>query len=164
QELGFHPEVISAGRRVNDEMGRYVAWEAVRLLIQAGKSVRGSRVLVLGITYKEDVRDTRNSRVFDLIRELEGYGCEVFVYDPLIPEANPDCLDLAFVENPFKNHSRGGYDAVVLAVPHQAFREQGLRACLSLLDPGLGVLMDVKGVFYKEVKKLNPNKVLYWSL
>ena len=118
---------------MNDGMGRYVAREAARLLLQAGKSVCGSGLRILGITYKEDVRDARNLCVFDLIRELEGYGCEVFVYDPLVPKVNPDCPGLAFAENPFENHSRRGCGGV--SSSPSSVSERGLRTCFFLLNP-----------------------------
>ena len=166
QELGYHPELILAGRRINDAMGRYVAEQTVKLLIRAGKPVRGARVLVLGITFKENVRDTRNSRVLDLVRELEGYGCEVSVYDPLVSDDDRERLAVIFVENPFGSRVHGGYDAVVLAVPHREFREQGWRAHLSLLaNTKPGVFVDVKGVFRADANAWrNPHDVIYWSL
>jgi UDP-N-acetyl-D-galactosamine dehydrogenase len=82
QEKGYYPEIILGGRRINDGMGRYVAGELVKLLIQRGHQVRGARVLVLGITFKENCPDIRNSRAIDVIRELMEYGCDVDVYDP----------------------------------------------------------------------------------
>lgn len=166
QEVGYHPEIILAGRRINDSMGRYVAQETVKLLIQAGRPVRSARVLVLGITFKENVPDTRNSRVLDLVQELEGYGCSVDVYDPLIVESDRRHLNVNFVENPFESRAREGYDAVVLAVPHRELREQGWIAHLSLLgNTKPGVFVDVKGVFPAAAKAHgNPHDVLYWSL
>lgn len=166
QELSYHPEVILAGRRVNDFMGRYVAQETVKLLIQAGKSVRAARVLVLGITFKENVPDVRNSRVVDLVCELESYGCQVCVYDPLVGEGDRKHLEVTFVEDPFASRADGVYDAVVLAVPHREFRERGWSAYLSLFgDAKPGVFIDVRGLFWDAVKGGgNPYDVIYWSL
>lgn len=165
QELGGYPEVMLAGRRVNDAMGRYVAEQTVRLLIQAGRSVRGARVLVLGVTYKENVPDVRNSQAVDLVRELEGYGCIVEVHDPHIDGVDGEGLGLTLVDNPFDRPGRGGYDAVVLAVPHRAFRERGWVAHLSLLGEAKpGILVDVKGAFWEAAKCRNPHEVIYWSL
>ncbi|MGY4706909.1 nucleotide sugar dehydrogenase [Candidatus Bipolaricaulota sp. J31] len=167
QEVGYHPEVILAGRRVNDEMGRYVAQETVRLLIKAGKPVRGARILVLGITFKENVRDTRNSQVFDLINELESYDCEVHVYDPLILNEEWKRLPVKFVNNPFdKARSQSAYDAMVLAVPHEEFRRYDLRTYMSLFDDSKpGVFVDVKGLFLEKAKNYNDlHELIYWSL
>lgn len=166
QELGYYPEVILAGRRANDAMGRYVAEQTVKMLIQTGRLVRGARVLVLGVTYKEDVPDVRNSQTVDLVRELEGYGCAVEVYDPYVASVDGEHLGLTLVGNPFDRPGRGGYDAVVLAVPHRAFRERGWAAHLALLgDTQPGVFVDVKGVFWEMAKTYsNTHEVLYWSL
>jgi UDP-N-acetyl-D-galactosamine dehydrogenase len=165
QELGYHPEVILAGRRINDAMGRYVAEQTVKLLIRAGRPVRGARVLVLGVTFKENVRDARNSRVLDLVQELEGYGCAVDVYDPCVGEVDRERLGLNFVDDPFECRPEG-YDAVVLAVPHRAFRAREWTAYLALFgDARPGVFVDVKGVFREAAKaRGNPHGVIYWSL
>lgn len=162
QEVGYHPELILAGRRINDSIGFYIARETIKLLIQAGKVVQGARVLVLGVTYKENVRDVRNTRVVELIEELENHGVEVDVYDPLVDAAELQRLRLKDVADPFVGQSRR-YDAVVLAVPHRAFREKPLEAYIELLrkDSGPGVLVDVKGVLREVVKKTT---VLYWHL
>lgn len=165
QELGYHPEVILAGRRINDAMSKYVAQETIKLLIRARKPVRGARVLTLGITFKENVRDVRNSAVFDLVRELESYGCQVWVYDPLVGAANLDCLGIACVENPFENRVGDGYDAVVLAVPHREILNHGWRGHLSLLaGTKPGVFVDVRGAFRADAAGRNPHDVIYWSL
>jgi len=166
QEIGYHPEIILAGRRINDSMGRYIAQETVKLIIQAGRAVRGASVLVLGITFKENVPDVRDTRVLDLIRELEGYGCYVFVYDSIVTADDLRRLNLRFVENPFENNTSASYDAVVLAVPHQEFRERGWSAYLSLFgSTNPGVFVDVKGVFAAEAKACtSPHELIYWSL
>ncbi len=161
QEVGYHPEVILAGRRINDSMGRYVAWETVKLLIQAGKVVRGAKVLVLGVAFKENVRDARNTRVVELVKELEEHGIDVRVHDPLVDAIELQRLELKGVQNPFEANEF--YDAVVLAVPHRIFREKPVEAYISLLrsEGGPGVLVDVKGVWEGV---FHESKVLYWSL
>jgi UDP-N-acetyl-D-galactosamine dehydrogenase len=169
QEIGYHPEVILAGRRINDAMGVYVAQETVKLLIRAKKAVRGAKVLVLGITFKENVRDVRNTRVVELVHELENYGIEVKVYDPLVDSAELQKLNLKAVSDPFQPHSpnQPQYDAVVLAVPHRVFREKEPEAFLTLLkeEDGPGVLVDVRGALrsVEEIHTKNPG-VLYWIL
>jgi UDP-N-acetyl-D-galactosamine dehydrogenase len=163
QEVGYHPELILAGRRINDGMGAYVARETVRLLIRAGRRVKGARVLVLGVTFKENVPDVRNTRVEELARELQEHGTEVFAYDPLVGEKTYQALGLIPAPNPFAGAFTGGYDALILAVPHRSFRERPLRDFLALLwNDGLpGVFVDVKGVFRD---CLSQEGILYWSL
>lgn len=161
QELDYHPEVILAGRRINDFMGNYVAQETIKLLIKAGKVVNQAQVLVLGVSFKENVCDSRNTRVADLVRELENHGITVSVFDPFVEPADLHALNLADVHNPFANTAR--YDAVVLAVPHKMFRDLPEEAFFGLLRNGDGpaVMIDVKGVLKGAQKKPG---VLYWSL
>jgi UDP-N-acetyl-D-galactosamine dehydrogenase len=181
QEIGYHPEVILAGRRINDSMGVYVAHETVRLLIKAGKVVRGAKILVLGATFKENVRDIRNTRVVDIVEELKSYGCEVSVYDPLVNPADLQNLGFRTVPDPFQRtelskvneinttdeHDRPQHDALILAVPHRIFCEKQPEAYTSLLKgrDETGVLVDVKGAlhFAKNRDAGNP-RVLYWAL
>ena len=172
QEVGFHPEVILAGRRINDSMGVYVAQETIKLLIEAGRSVRGASVLVLGVTFKENVRDVRNTRVVELVHELETYGVDVAVFDPLVGAAELHKLGLRPVSDPFEPYKPDGpnkpnYDAVVLAVPHRAFRERTLSDYLSLLaDDGRPVVfVDIKAALpLTGHEKKGRRGVLYWSL
>ncbi|MGH7422971.1 MAG: UDP binding domain-containing protein, partial [Candidatus Methylomirabilales bacterium] len=181
QEVGFHPEVILAGRRINDSMGVYVAQETIKLLIEAGRSVRGASVLVLGVTFKENVRDVRNTRVIDLVRELESYGAEISVHDPLVGATDLQTLGLRPVPDPFSCFSQDRtpntqhpapdtqrrYDAVILAVPHRVFCERALSDYLSLLaDDGRPVVfVDVKAALpLTRDEKKGRQSVLYWSL
>jgi UDP-N-acetyl-D-glucosamine/UDP-N-acetyl-D-galactosamine dehydrogenase len=172
QEVGFHPEVILAGRRINDSMGVFVAQETVKLLIKAGKSVRDAKVLVLGATFKENVRDVRNTRVVDLVRELDRYGADVVVYDPLANGADLERLGLRAVADPFQPYGPGEsngpmYDAVVLAVAHRAFRGKRLDEFLGLLtdDGEPGVFVDVKGAVTPAGHAAKGRRaVLYWTL
>jgi UDP-N-acetyl-D-galactosamine dehydrogenase len=160
EEAGYHPDVILAGRRINDVMGQYVAGQTVKLLIQAGKKVAGARVLVLGVAFKENVRDTRNTRVVDLVRELESHRAQVVVHDPVVAEGELARLGLKVVGDPFSNDQR--YDAVILAVPHRQFRDARLEQYRALLDDadGPGVLIDPKGVLHTHEHA----GVLYWTL
>ena len=143
QEIGFHPEMILAGRRTNDGMANYVAGEIVKLM--AGKKIlaKGSKVLVLGLTFKENCPDLRNSKVADVVRELKNYGANVDVYDPWIDreEAKHEYGIL-----PVKRVRDGAYDAVVLAVGHKEFRDKGIdsvrKACKKK-----HVIYDIKYVF-----------------
>ena len=161
QEVGYHPEVILAGRRINDQMDNYVAQQTIKLLVKSGRRVRSANILVLGVTFKENVRDVRNSRAIDLVRDLESYGCSVFVYDPVLGSGMVEDLNLKGVDDPFTG--KAVYDAVILAVPHKAFPQNGLEAYLDLLndEEGPGVIIDVKGTLPKPTK---PTQALYWSL
>ena len=160
QEAGFHPEVILAGRRTNDSMGMYVARETVRLLIESGRAIRGAPVLILGLTFKENVRDTRNTRVMDIVGELRAHGVAVTVYDPLAAAADLERLDLPTVLDPFAAGER--YAAVILAVPHRQFRDRTAAEYDRLLerDAHPAVLVDVKGV----LNDLRRPGILYWRM
>ncbi len=141
QETGYHPEIILAGRRLNDGMGEYVANEVIFKLVKKGHVVAKSRVLVLGITFKENCPDIRNSKVIDIITHLQKQGIGVDIYDP-----NADAAEVIH-EYGLPLHSnmeqlQTPYDAVVLAVAHKEFMQQDWRAKLN----GNGVLYDVKGV------------------
>jgi UDP-N-acetyl-D-galactosamine dehydrogenase len=157
QQLGYQPEVILAGRRINNNMGPYVAQRVVKLLIDADITVKGARVGVLGLTFKEDCSDIRNSKVPDILRELRQFGIDAMVHDPLAsaPEALHEYgLKLA----PLEEMTR--LDALVLAVSHAWYLDKGQRRLLSMVRDG-GVVVDVKSV-------LDPGRVdrgiRYWSL
>lgn len=159
QEVGYHPEVILAGRRINDSMGVYVARQTVKLLIQAGKVVRGAKVLVLGVTFKENVPDARNTRVTELVQELQDYGVDVVVYDHFLDKTELQRLQLQGVSNPFLAKQR--YDCIVLAVAHKEFREKSIKDYLQLLQGNPSVFVDVKGIMREVARN---EGVLYWSL
>ncbi|GAB5374246.1 MAG: Vi polysaccharide biosynthesis UDP-N-acetylglucosamine C-6 dehydrogenase TviB [Acuticoccus sp.] len=147
QQVGYHPEVILAGRRINDGMGPHVVDRVMRLMMARRIPVVGSRVLVMGLTFKENCPDLRNSRVIDIIRELQGLNAEVDVWDPWVPAdeaAREYRLDL--VPGP---PEAGRYDAIVLAVAHDAFRELGAARVRGFARPG-AVLFDVKAMFARE--------------
>jgi len=139
QEIGYHPEVILAGRRINDNMGIFIANKVVKLMINKGQKVQGARVLVLGITFKENCTDIRNSRVVDIVKELADYGCKVDVYDPW---AGSDDVkhEYGFPLVAAENLKPASYDAVVLAVAHEKFKALDVAA---LKSPN-GVIYDVK--------------------
>jgi UDP-N-acetyl-D-galactosamine dehydrogenase len=143
QEVGYHPEVILAGRRINDSMAGHVADKTVKLMLRKGLPVLGSNVLVLGLTFKENCPDLRNTKVVDIVKALRGYNTQVDVYDPWIDLAEAEheyglqCLPQAPVP--------GKYSAIVLAVGHSQFTalgEQGIKAW------GLpnAVVFDVKSI------------------
>lgn len=125
QELGYHPEVILAGRKLNDGMGGYVASEVVKLMIRKNHVVNRSRILVLGITFKENCPDIRNSRVVDVVKELQEFGCRVDVYDPWVSsdEVEHEYGTKVITDRTVLQSMKSGYDAVVLAVSHKQFQE-----------------------------------------
>jgi UDP-N-acetyl-D-galactosamine dehydrogenase len=122
EEIGYHPQIILSGRRINDGMGAYVAGQLVKALIKRRFHVEGARVLVLGLTFKENCPDLRNTRVIDLLRELEDFGAVVDVYDPWV---DPDEARAEFGIEMITKPSEGTYDAIVLAVAHAEFKEAG---------------------------------------
>ena len=146
KEVGYHPEVILAGRRINDNMGVHVANKVVKLMIHKGHTIKGSRVLVLGITFKENCPDIRNSRVIDVIKELQEFGCNVDVHDPWADakevkhEYNLDLL------SSIDYSQSSNYDAIVLAVAHNEFKE--IEKELKLKADT--VVYDIKGILNKD--------------
>ncbi|WP_282163169.1 nucleotide sugar dehydrogenase [Ulvibacterium marinum] len=145
QQYGYHPEIILAGRRMNDTMGKYVAAEVVKLMVQNDIKIRGAKILVLGITFKENCPDVRNTKAVDVIGNLKSYGTEITVYDPW---ASPDEVMSEYNMNTTTEIPKEKYDAIVLAVSHKQFLELPLRSMLSKN----GVLYDVKGVLKCEVE------------
>ena len=140
QEIGYHPEIILAGRRMNDSMGKYVASEVIKLMLQNDLKVKGANILVLGITFKENCPDVRNTKVVDVVRELQSYGTEVTIFDPL---ANPEEVkrEYNFTCSP-KLVKGQKFDSIVLAVPHKEF----LGLHIQKLKSDNAVFYDVKGV------------------
>ncbi len=144
QEYGYHPEIILTGRRINDGMGSYVASEVIKLMLQKDIRVKGSKILVLGITFKENCPDVRNTRVVDVITNLISYSTEVTIFDPW---ASPTEVKHEYDLDTTKEKPNEKFDAVVLTVAHKEFLKMGLRAMLS----ENGVLYDVKGVLKERV-------------
>ena len=162
EELGYHPQVILSGRRINDQMGLYVAEQTVKLMIRAGKVVQNARVLVLGLTFKENVPDIRNTRAADVIAGLRDYEVQVDVYDPRAISAEvEEELGLRMIDDPFGGPHH--YDAVVVAVPHDEFRSRSVGDFVDLLraDSG-GILIDVRGMLARAA--VEARGVAYWCL
>lgn len=163
EQAGYRPELIPAGRRVNDKMGAYVAEQTIRLLTDSGRTVKGSRVLVLGLSFKENVADARNSQAVSLVHTLQSAGADVEVHDPLAEPSHLEFSGLTLIPDPFES-SGPIYDAVVLAVPHAVFRDRGLGSCLNLIRAtgGLKILLDVRGVWNREAD--HQSGLMYWCL
>jgi UDP-N-acetyl-D-galactosamine dehydrogenase len=157
EEMGYHPQVILAGRRINDGMGTFIAQKLVKLLVGAGFPVRGARVGVLGLTFKENVPDLRNSRVPDIIQELEQFQIHPLVHDPL---ADPHIAqeEYGLELSPWDQLSQ--LDGLIYAVGHAAFQKKPVEEILSLLKPN-GVLMDVKAMLDPAQV---PAGIQYWCL
>lgn len=143
EQTGYHPQIILAGRRLNDGMGAYVAGQLVKEMIRRGLQVKGAKILVLGLTFKENCPDLRNTRVIDLIRELEDFGAIVDVHDPWV---DPDDARTEFGIELVTEPSEHCYDAMVLAVAHAAFREAGAGRLRKFGKDG-HALYDLKHVF-----------------
>lgn len=147
ESLGYHPDVILSGRRINDGMGAHVASRIVKLMAKKNISLAGARVLMLGITFKENCPDVRNSKVIDVINELRDFGCRVDTFDP---HAFPDEVAHEYDLEPLKEDVRdklNSYDAVVLAVAHNVFRDYAWQS----VDRASKVIFDIKGLLPKEM-------------
>ena len=144
QEFGYHPEIILAGRRMNDTMGKYVSSEVIKLMVQRDIKIKGSSILVLGITFKENCPDVRNTKAVDVINNLKSYGTNVTIYDPW---ASAKQVEHEYQMKVTKDVPTEKFDAIVLTVAHKEFLEMKLK---SLLKPE-GVLYDVKGILKKDV-------------
>ncbi len=159
ESMGYHPEIILAGRRINDGMGKYVAERAVKMLIAAGKQVHGATIAVLGVTFKENVPDLRNTRVVDIIEELNDYGVRVLVTDPLADTEEAgryygiELQDLAQIKD---------VDGVIIAVAHRDYLELGFSRIAALCRVSAPLILDVKGVFDPRQARLEG--VTYWRL
>jgi len=144
QEIGYNPEIILAGRRMNDSMGQYIASEVIKLFIKKDVQIKGARVLVLGITFKENCPDVRNTRVIDVVQNLKEFGSEVTVFDPW---ANPVEVKQEYNIDTLKNMPQEKFDGIVLAVAHNEFLTINFNEFLN----DNGVIYDVKGVLTCEV-------------
>jgi UDP-N-acetyl-D-galactosamine dehydrogenase len=155
-KLGYHARVINSGRYVNDAMGAHVGKQTVKRMLELGKNPLESRVLVMGLTFKEDVADIRNTKVVDVIHELQSYNIEVDVVDPMASSTEVQSeYDLTLKEAP----DAGAYDAVIIAVNHAPYRNMSESDFEALMRDEKGVLIDLKGLYRNSIKRLT-----YWSL
>ncbi len=146
QEIGYQPEIILAGRRINDGMGAYVIERVIKLMMQRRIHVVGATILILGLTFKENCPDLRNTRVIDMVRELESYHANVEVYDPWVDPAE---AEHEYGITPLENLKEGRYDAIILAVAHHQFEAMSMSRIRRLGTPQ-GVVFDVKYVLPKD--------------
>lgn len=159
EELGYHSQIIFSGRRINDDMGKYIAENVVKNLIKADKTVRGAKVAILGFTFKENCPDTRNTKIIDIVKELREYGIEPTVADPIADATEAkrlygiDFTDISMINN---------VDAMILAVAHKQFSVLTLERVNSFFGKGKKVLLDLKGVLNR--KKYEDAGYSYWRL
>lgn len=146
EQLGYHSRIILAGRQINDDMGRYIAENLVKQLIAADKAVRGAKVAILGLTFKENCPDTRNTKVMDVIHELGEYGVVPMVCDP-VADADEVRAHYGIELTPLEDIR--GMDAVIVAVAHKRFCEMNDKELSELFAPGVRVLIDVKAIYDK---------------
>jgi UDP-N-acetyl-D-galactosamine dehydrogenase len=142
QSIGYQPEIILAGRRLNDGMGAYVVHSVVKMMMKRGMATSNSKVLILGLTFKENCPDLRNTRVVDIVREFEDYGAHVDIYDPWVSASE---AELEYGLRPISELTSNTYEAVILAVAHREFQEMGSEKIRALCKTG-GVLYDVKHI------------------
>ena len=143
QELGYKPNLILGARQINNGMSKYIAERTIKEMIANDKKIKDANVLVMGLTFKEDCPDIRNSKVFDIIDELYDYGCSVDAYDPWIDKKDVDQKNFVFIIDPFKTDKK--YDAIIIAVGHKEFKglSRNEYEAMSTHEP---VLIDIKGI------------------
>jgi len=156
--LGYHPQVILAGRRINNGMAAFIAQQTVKHMINAGSSIKGAKVIVLGLTFKENCLDLRNSKVADVVRELKGYGCEVLVHDPI---AVPDEALHEYGIGLSSWDQLPTADATVAAVSYREYLSMPLDDTLDRLKHE-GVFVDVKSAY--KVENLQSSGITVWRL
>jgi UDP-N-acetyl-D-galactosamine dehydrogenase len=158
QYEGYHPEVILAGRRINDNMGKFVVEKTIKFMIESSQHIKGTKVGVLGLTFKEDCPDLRNTQVVDIIRELDSYGCEVLIHDPMADPAEAQ---------QYYNVKLSSWDdlqdlgALIIAVPHCWYKEQSLDSFTGKLA-SKGCLIDVKSML--DIDEVKQEEVKFWRL
>jgi len=159
EQIGYHSQIILAGRKINDDMGKYIAENTLKQLIKADRQIKGCKVLVMGITFKENCPDIRNNKVIDIINELKEYGIKIEVVDPLADEREVEKeygIKLSRIED------INDADALIFAVPHEKFKNITLKDLKKIYKDDKLVLIDIKGMFNKkEAEDLN---YLYWRL
>jgi UDPglucose 6-dehydrogenase/UDP-N-acetyl-D-galactosamine dehydrogenase len=141
RELGYHPQVILAGRSINDNMSKHVAEMTIKAINDTGKVIKNSKILIMGLTYKEDVPDTRESAVKELVRELKEFSCEVYGFDPLLSENEIQSFNVKILKD-----LTGNFDCVIFTVAHKQFKQMTLDDIKKLMK-GIPILIDVRNMF-----------------
>ena len=143
EELGYKPNLILGARQINNGMGKYIAEKTIKLMIKAGKLIKDSNILIMGLTFKENCPDIRNTKVVDIISELKDYGANIDVYEPWIDEKDKGYYNYNFVENPFENPKK--YDSILVAVGHDKFKLLSQKEYDNIIN-GEKIIIDVKGI------------------
>lgn len=151
EELGYKPNLILGARQINNGMGKYIAEKTIKLMIKAGKLIKDSNILIMGLTFKENCPDIRNTKVVDIIEELKDYGANIDVYEPWIDEKDKGYYAYNFVENPFENSKK--YDSIVVAVGHDKFKSLSQKDYDNIIN-GEKIIIDVKGIVPNPTWKL----------
>ena len=151
EELGYKPNLILGARQINNGMGKYIAEKTIKLMIKAGKLIKDSNILIMGLTFKENCPDIRNTKVVDIISELKDYGANIDVYEPWIDEKDKGYYNYNFVENPFENSKK--YDSIVVAVGHDKFKTLTQKEYDGLIKDEK-LIIDVKGIVPNPTWKL----------
>ena len=159
ESVGYYPQVILAGRRVNDGMGKYIAEQTVKLLATQGTLLKGARVGVLGLTFKENCSDLRNTKVIDIVRELQAYGIDIILNDPLVTQEKV----METFQLPLTNLDQcDQLDALILAVPHEAYLKLPLSTFVDALKKSPKIIIDIKSVL--DISILTEMDVTCWRL
>ena len=143
EELGYKPNLILGARQINNGMGKYIAEKTIKLMIKAGKLIKDSNILIMGLTFKENCPDIRNTKVVDIIEELKDYGANMDVYEPWIDEKDKGYYNYNFVGNPFENSKK--YDSILVAVGHDKFKSLSQKEYDNIIS-GEKIIIDVKGI------------------
>ena len=143
EELGYKPNLILGARQINNGMGKYIAEKTIKLMIKKGKRIKDSNILIMGLTFKENCPDIRNTKVVDIIKELQEYGANIDVYEPWIDEKDKNYYDYNFIEDPLKSDKK--YEAIVVAVGHDKFKEITQEQYEGIIN-GEVLITDVKGI------------------
>jgi UDP-N-acetyl-D-galactosamine dehydrogenase len=159
EEMGYHSQIILSGRKINDDMGKYVAENTVKNLIKADKQIKGAKVAIFGVTFKENCPDVRNTKVVDIIKELKEYGIDIKVVDPL---ADKEDLWREYRINPCNIEDIKDMDALIFAVPHEEFNSLNLEVIREMYWNNKPVLIDIRGMFDR--READKNNFIYWRL
>lgn len=159
QSIGYHPEVILSGRRINDSMGEYIAEQTIKYLIKSNKPVKGSKILILGFTFKDNVKDIRNTRVIDIYNELNEYGVEPYIHDPHASHKDVSAeYGIRLMQTP---EDESSYDGIIVAVKHREYADYSMEYLKGLCNSNAS-LIDVKGIYRKDEALLAG--LNYWRL
>lgn len=159
EQMGYHSQIILSGRKINDDMGKYVAEHTIKELIKADRQIKGAKVSIFGVTFKENCPDVRNTKVFDIIKELEEYGVQISVVDPVADEND---FWHEYKMKLCKMEDIKEMDALIFAVPHEEFKKLKLEELENFYSKHKHPLIDVKGIFNK--KEAEAKNYLYWRL